>query len=203
MCFGGGFGMSTNFKTCLFGGFDREDVVSFIEKTSRESRERIEALEKENENLQQSNQAMESELRVMREEFMDNAQQAQQAAALAEQVAELTQQLQQLQGEADILRVQANEYRALKDHIADIEISAHRRTEEFRAAAIAQLRETIAQQYAWCQQAAGQYAELSEQFSQKLLAAQQMIATPDMSGFERMEQELQQINESLDRPIEE
>ena len=194
--------MSTNFKTCLFGGFDREDVVSFIEKTSRESRERIEALENENENLHQSNQAMESELRTMRETFMDNAQQAQQAAALAEQVAELTQQLQQLQEEADLLRVQAGEYRALKDHIADIEISAHRRTEEFRAAAIAQLRETIGRQYDWCRQAAGQYMELSEQFSQKLLAAQQMIASPDMSGFERMEQELQQINESLDCPIE-
>ena len=43
--------MSANFKTCLFGGFDREDVVNFIERTSRESRERIEALEKENEEL--------------------------------------------------------------------------------------------------------------------------------------------------------
>jgi len=29
-----------------------------------------------------------------------------------------------------------------------------------------------------------------------------MIASPDMSGFERMEQDLQQINEALDRPIE-
>ena len=190
--------MSTNFKTCLFGGFDREDVISFIEKTSRESSERIEALEKENETLQQSNQSMESELRLMREEFMENAQQAQRAAELAVQVEDLAQQLQQLQSEADSLRVQAAEYRALKDHIADIEINAHRRTEEFRAAAIAQLRETISQQYDWCQQAARQYVELSEQFSEKLLAAQRMIATPDMSGFERMQQELEQINASLD-----
>lgn len=194
--------MSTNFKTCLFGGFDREDVISFIEKTSRESRERIESLEKENESLLQSNQSMESELRLMREEFMENAEQAQQAAALVAQVEELSQQLQQLQDEAEALRIQANEYRALKDHIADIEISAHRRTEEFRAAAIAQLRQTISQQYDWCQQAARQYVELSEQFSQKLFAAQQMIASPDMSGFERMERDLQQINEALDRPIE-
>lgn len=192
--------MSTNFKTCLFGGFDREDVISFIEKSSRESRERIETLEKENETLQQSNQSMESELRLMREEFMSNAEQAQQAAALASRVEELSQQLQKLQEEAGSLRAQAAEYRALKDHIADIEINAHRRTEEFRAAAIAQLRQTIAQQYDWCQQAARQYVELSEQFSQKLLTAQQMIASPDMSGFERMQQDLQQINESLDRP---
>lgn len=195
--------MSANFKTCLFGGFDREDVITFIEKTSRESRERIEALEKENETLQQSNQNMENELRLMREEFMENAEKAMKSAELSLRVDELTQQLQQLQKEAELLRVQAGEYRALKDHIADIEISAHRRTEEFRTAAIAQLRETIVQQYAWCEQAASVYKELSTQFSQKLLAAQQMIASPDMSGFERMQQELQQINESLDCPVEE
>lgn len=195
--------MSANFKTCLFGGFDREDVISFIEKSSRESRERVEALEKEKETLQQSNQSMESELRLMREEFMDNAEKAQKCDELSQRVDELTQQLQQLQEEAESLRQQAAEFRALKEHIADIEISAHRRTEEFRAAAIAQLREAITQQYAWCEQAAGAYRELSAQFSQKLYAAQQMIASPDMSGFERMQQDLQHISEALDRPVEE
>ena len=192
--------MSTNFKTCLFGGFDREDVVSFIEKTSRESRERIEALENENENLHQSNQAMESELRTMRETFMDNAQQAQQAAALAEQVAELTQQLQQLQEEADLLRVQAGEYRALKDHIADIEISAHRRTEEFRAAAVAQLREMIAEQNAWCETAKARYSELSYQFATKLQQAQAAVSQLDLSGVEGIQRQLQELSSSFDAP---
>lgn len=30
--------METSFKTCLFGGFDREDVISFIEKQRRKRR---------------------------------------------------------------------------------------------------------------------------------------------------------------------
>lgn len=30
--------METSFKTCLFGGFDREDVISFIEKQRRRRR---------------------------------------------------------------------------------------------------------------------------------------------------------------------
>ncbi len=191
--------MSTNFKTCLFGGFDREDVISFIEKTSRESRERIEGLETERERLMQSNQSMESELRLMREEFMENAQKAQAADALASQVEELTRQLQALQAEADILRVQAEEYLAMKDHIAQIEIDAHRRNEEFRAAAVAQIHQVIDAQYAWCEVSAQQYVELSEQFAQKLLIAQQTIAAPDLSGFDQMKRDLQQLKENLDQ----
>ena len=39
--------MDASFKTCLFGGFDREDVVKFIEKTAAENREQLETLEAE------------------------------------------------------------------------------------------------------------------------------------------------------------
>ena len=47
--------MSTNFKTCVFGGFDREDVINYIEKSAKESQERIEALESENTKLKEDN----------------------------------------------------------------------------------------------------------------------------------------------------
>lgn len=192
--------MGANFKTCLFGGFDRQDVVSFIEKTSRESRERIEDLERENQTLQQKNQSMDSELRLMRQQFMDNAQQAGLAQQLSAQVEELTQKLTSLEEEAAALRCEAAEYRAMKDHIADIEISAHRRTEEFRAAAVARMHEIMDQQLEWCRQSNQQYQELSHQFAQKLQAAQQMISNPDLSGFERMTAQLQELGRQLDEP---
>ena len=141
--------MSANFKTCLFGGFDREDVVAFIEKSSRESRERIEALEQENQTLQQKNQSMEAELLLMRGEFKERSERAEQAQTLQNQLAELTEKLRQTEEEVAVLRQQAADYQSLKEHIADIEISAHRRTEEFRAAAIAQLRQMIEEQNTW------------------------------------------------------
>ena len=43
--------MNANFKTRVFGGFDREDVISFIEKTSLEHQKRVSALEEENKRL--------------------------------------------------------------------------------------------------------------------------------------------------------
>lgn len=190
--------MSASFKTCLFGGFDREDVVSFIEKSSRESREQIEALEKDNAELRQKNQNMESELHLMREQFQERSVQAQQVASLSVQVQELTDRLQQLEEEAAQLRVQAADYQSLKDHIADIEISAHRRTEEFRAAAIAQLRQLIDEQRAWCEQAKVRYGELSGQFAQKLQAAQELVLQPDLSGFDHMQWQLDELSRSFD-----
>ena len=43
--------METSFKTCMFGGFDREDVIAFIQKTAEENQTRLDALMAENEQL--------------------------------------------------------------------------------------------------------------------------------------------------------
>ena len=96
-----------------------------------------------------------------------------------------------------MLRTQAQEYRSLKDHIADIEISAHRRTEEFRRAAIAQMQEIVNKQRGWCEEMKTKYLAVTEQFSQKLQQAQQVWAEPDVSGFAEMEEGLQNLENSL------
>lgn len=128
--------MNTNFKTALFGGFDREDVISYIQQTSRESQQRISALEEENRSLQERNRAMEAELSTLRQSVLENSAAADTCLQLQDQFRQLQEQAQKLRQETEDLRAQAAEYQSLKDHIADIEISAHRRTEEFRAKAI-------------------------------------------------------------------
>ena len=167
--------MNTNFKTALFGGFDREDVVSYIQQTSRENQQRVSALEEENHGLQERNRAMEAELNTLRRAVLENSAAADTCLQLQTQLRELQEQAQKLQKETEYLRAQAAEYQSLKDHIADIEISAHRRTEEFRA----------------------KYAELNRQFCQKLALAQQTLAEPDLSGFQEMEAGLRQLEESF------
>ena len=194
--------MSANFKTCMFGGFDRQDVISFIEKTAKENGVRIDSLEAENTALKEKNHAMEGELLLMRESYQENALQAEAAQALQQQVSELQSQLKVLEEEAEQLRVQAADYQSLKDHIADIEINAHRRTEEFRAAAVAQINEIIDQQRAWCEQARSRYLQLNEQFVQKLRLAQETLANPSLTGFEEMQQALQELQEKVNQPQE-
>ena len=189
--------MNTNFKTALFGGFDREDVVNYIQQISRESQQRISALEVENQDLQERSRAMEAELNTLRRAVLENSTAADTCRQLQDQLSRLQDQAQKLREETEGLRAQAAEYQSLKDHIADIEISAHRRTEEFRAKAIEQLRLLARQQEDWCARSRARYAELNRQFCQKLALAQQTLAEPDLSGFQELEEGLRQLEESF------
>ena len=49
--------MDASFKTCMFGGFDRQDVVAFIEKTAEEHRVETETLRAENDQLRRDRDA--------------------------------------------------------------------------------------------------------------------------------------------------
>ena len=45
--------MSTNFRTRMFGGFDREDVVAYIKKITQENQAQLEKLTQQNQALSQ------------------------------------------------------------------------------------------------------------------------------------------------------
>ena len=83
--------METSFKTCVFGGFDREDVISYIRKTAEESQKKLEALMEETERLRVRCETAESEL-----------------SALRTRSAELEQQL----ADTEVLRAEAERLRA-------------------------------------------------------------------------------------------
>lgn len=190
--------MNANFKTRMFGGFDREDVISFIEKTSLEHQKRVSELEEDIKRLNERCSAAETEVQTLREQSRADLAAAAEHEELQRKFAALSDEAEQLRRENAELRGPAEEYRRMKDHIADIEISAHRRTEEFRAQAIAQLREMIVRQEAWCATAQAQYQQLSEQFAQKLELARRTIAAPDLASFEQMRTGLQELSESFD-----
>ena len=85
----------------------------------------------------------------------------------------------------------------LKEHIADIEINAHRRTEEFRAEAIEKLRQSVAVQRTWCQEQRGHYTQMNEKLLQELRRAEEVIARNDLSGFDAMLDSLQSLEDTL------
>lgn len=190
-------GMSANFKKCMFGGFDPEDVIAYIDRTTKEYQEKLTALTEDNQSLSQSNQEMQGELNMIRQQFVDQEKSSRETEELREQLTAATQKLQQLEEEASALRVQTQDYQTLKDHIADIEINAHRRTEEFRAAAVAQMQDIVNKQRTWCDEMKTKYRSISEQFAQKLQLAQQTLENPDMSGFTEMEESLKNLEDSF------
>ena len=131
--------METSFKTCVFGGFDREDVISYIRKTAEESQKKLEALMEETERLRVRCETAESELSALRTRSAELEQQLADTEVLRAEAERLRTEEETLRRENETLRGPAAQYQSLKDHIADIEISAHRRTEEFRARAMERL----------------------------------------------------------------
>lgn len=196
--------MSANFKTCMFGGFDREDVVSYIEKTAKETQEKLDALETENAKLKADNEQIEQALRTLHAQTKQMKQEEQDQESLQQRLdeaqaraAELAVRCEALEAENESLRASANECAHLKEHIADIEINAHRRTEEFRAEAIEKLRAIIAQQRTWCQKQRGEYAFMSETILQDIRRAEDVLENADYSGFDQMMADLQQLEDTL------
>ena len=181
--------MSTSFKTSMFGGFDRSDVIAYIERTGREHEERVAALEAENETLRKENQTLENTQRVTQAQLLkmqDNE--------------ETCRRNQELEQRCAQLKVQADEYESLKDHVAQIEISAHRRTEQFREEAVTRLRQLAARQREWCRTAQADYEQMNCQLLERLQQAEQTLRQPDMSSFRRMEEGLTALEKGLTAP---
>lgn len=119
---------------------------------------------------------------------------------LEQQVQALQQQLAAVQAENDALRGPAGEYQSLKEHVADIEISAHRRTEEFRARAMERLGQCIAQQRLWCSQRRSTYLNMNTALAEQLRAAQEAVDSADFAAFDDMIAELQRLEDELKKP---
>ena len=190
--------MSESFKTCMFGGFNKQDVVNFIEQQSKAHQEEIESLRRDNDVLKEAVQRMENE----RGEFLPKAQQQEEGAARIEeleaQLSQLSDELAALRQENESLREPAEEYEKLRDHIAEIEINAHHRTEEFRAETIRKIRDVINAQRAWCSKERGRYNCVNGEMLEKLRQATTMMETNNDSVFDRMMDDLQEIEDGLE-----
>ena len=190
--------MSENFKTCMFGGFDKQDVVTYIEQQSKSHQEALEALQRDNDTLQEAVQRLERE----RGELLPKAQRQEQGVLrireLEAQLTGLQEELTALRQENESLRVPAAEYQSLRDHIAEIEITAHRRTEEFRAEAIRKIRDIIAVQRDWCSEERQRYGEMNGEILEKLRQATAVMESSDEGAFDRMMESLQQLEDGLE-----
>lgn len=189
--------MDASFKTCLFGGFDREDVVAFIEKAAAENQSRLGELQTENETLRREREELAAECDALRRLTGEDAQLREENSRLQQRLAALEGELSALRQENDSLRLPAAEYQSLKDHIADIEISAHRRTEEFRAKAMERLTQCIAQQRAWCSQRRSSYLTTNAALLEQLHRAVDEVESADYSAFDNMLAELQHLEDEL------
>ena len=104
--------MENTFKSSVFGGFNRDDVIRYIEKTSLESKQQIEALEQESDGLCRENAELRDKLAAAERErdklaeSYSTASSAQDAlkkglTAAQETIAELRAKLEETTRKAD------------------------------------------------------------------------------------------------------
>ena len=173
--------MDHPFRNAAVGGFNRQDVLDYLEKTAAETIRKQQELEKQ---LEQQNQELEklrgrvSELEereaIFQRDRENLSRELEQAKGDLRDIQELEQlqeeELGQVRQERDRLRERvaalepdAAAYAAVKDRTAGMELQAHCRAHAVQEQAEGQVRQIHRQMEQWLRQVQGQYDELRSQ----------------------------------------
>ena len=161
--------MDHPFRSAVFGGFNRQDVLTYLENTAKESAQRQAELEKrlnESESLatRQDAQLAEQEERLTRlqqenQELRTRLDQANQALSTSQtrcsqhsgDLEAARRELEELKQRAASLEPDAAAYAAVKDRTAGIELDAHRRAQSIQDEAEEQARQLRRRTEEWLQ----------------------------------------------------
>ena len=140
-------------KSVTFGGFDKQDVIHYIEKTAQETAEVQKKLQDENDGLRTKVAAMEQEvaalrmqlgkLSVQKDDLQTELEQEKTARKTLETLKPLEAEVARLTAEVDALRPDAEAYAQFRERIGSIECEAHKRAADLEATTAAQLRKTV------------------------------------------------------------
>ena len=151
--------MDHPFRSAALGGFNRQDVLDYLEKTSAENAQRqqelqqkLEAAEEERRQLSAKTTEQEEQLAILRrdrDQLKEQLEQVQQALnssqareeAQEEALAALRQERDTLKSRAEALEPDAAAYEAIKECTAGVELEAHCRAQNVLNQADAQAKE--------------------------------------------------------------
>ena len=165
-------------KSVTFGGFDKQDVVRYIEQAARQAAEVQEAQQNEIDTLTAAKATLSEEVASLRKQVSElTAQCSQQKETLEAEVA-------RLETEAEALRADAENYTHFRDSIGAIECEARKRAAELEAATQAQLQRTV---------------DLFRQQYQVLMSTFESTASHVNSELRKVEVNLSQLPRAMDQ----
>ena len=183
-----------SFKSVAFGGFDKQDVVRYLEQASEKAAAAQRKLEEENETLrtQVAEQAEQlDQLRAQLEELTGERDALQmklgeESAARAdlEPLRLLEQDVARLTAERDALKPDAEAYAQFRERLGSIECEARNRADDLEDAAAAQTRRTV--------------GEFRSQY-QRLMSAFESTASHVNGELRKIEVTLSQLPRALDQ----
>ena len=161
--------MEMTFRTAAFGGFHRQDVTDYIANMAKENSDRVAALEQERDQLRQELEARGDQaeaLEALQKRCQELEAEARDRAARLTELEAQAADREALSARVEELEGQAEEYSDLKQHIAGIELDAHRRADQL-------LEESRRKADAIVSQANADAAQVRKQAEEQLLALTQ------------------------------
>lgn len=192
-------GVLQKFRTAV-GGFNRRDVLNYIEAEDRAHREQVAGLKKELEAVAAERQVLESKLvgiryehgAVAAEEAKVRASLEESTETLARVRGELSQaetklavarnELSRLQTEVEQLGPMAKNYEELKERVATVELDAHRKAQATIDEANAQVARLKEETRAWLDRVLGEYDKMRAAVDEQVNAISAMSGAIRESG---------------------
>lgn len=170
------------FRTAAFGGFQKQDVLDFVEASAKEHAQQVEQLTRELEQARtdgeaaaQESQELAQRLAWAEEELSRlTAELTQRTGELSEAVRnreQLWTEVAQLRQRLEQLEPLATAYEALKERTAGIELEAHGRAQEIERTAKERAKKAQAQLGEWMDKVGGAYSRLRSELEATLAQA--------------------------------
>ncbi len=138
------------FKSVAFGGFDKQDVIQYIEQSAKEASAVQEKLQQENDSLRTEREsladkvaALEKQLEALTAERNSLAARLEQESAARQALESTKPELERLTAEVEKLRPDAHAYAQFRARIGAIECEARERAANLEASTTAQLQRTV------------------------------------------------------------
>ncbi|MGE4277744.1 MAG: hypothetical protein AB7E30_11305 [Lawsonibacter sp.] len=173
--------MDHQFRSSMFGGFNRQDVLAYLENASKEAAQRQQELQQNLDEARNTMSRQDADLAEQQEQLNRFRQENEELRAQLEQtniaLSSSRTECSQRAGELEQARREAEEYRAkiaalepdasayaaIKERTAGVELEAHRRAQTVQEQAEQQARQLHRQMEQWMQKVEREYDTLRSQ----------------------------------------
>lgn len=195
------------FRTAAFGGFQKQDVLDYLERSAKEQADKYSAIQKQLEASESARTEAEERLdtkeaaarRLTEENRRLSADLAERGIKLAEAEAKITAlsaQVSELSAQVQRLTPGAEAYEGLKDRAAGIELDAHSRAHGIEAEAKAKAKKTQAEIENWFVQLQATYHHTKDDLNTVLSHVKEELVSVEKS-IEGLAGELETHSDAL------